>query len=183
MYNRIRTARPRDLNNEDYFLSYKEGYKYILKETPNVDSLAVVTKRNREASKAGAITLLVFGILFAILIFGLVLIVFALSKMEQIDKNNKNEYECIYYDDKKKTIIVRSFGKGIWYELPIKMVRNIFGSEGDGLFGLILVVDGNSPIYDPKETIYLDLGYATQKEKEACIKKMADIRKDDFIAY
>lgn len=170
----------RRMTSEEYFLTRLEGYKYILKEKPDLESLVVLAKRKREVRRGSAIASIIFGIPLILLFAGIFMIMYGIYTLNCIDKNADLKHECLYYDDKNKLVIFKSFERGIWYALPPQKVWNIYGSDGNDLFGLTLRFEYEGDI---EEIVYLELGFAEEKEKKALIEKMAAIRQGTFVCY
>ena len=166
------------MTEEDAFIIESDGYKYALKEKPDLASLEVLVKRKKDVKKTSQTVGIIFGIfLIPVFFIGILVIALCLANMNQIDINNDMKYECLYLNRDKKSVVFCSTGKQVWYEVDVGHVRDLYGKDGDGEFGII--VESSEDEQDYGE---LKLGYAFAEEKKAAMEKIKKLKeeKNDF---
>ena len=163
----------RYLSEEEEFL-IQDGYRFTLKEKPDLDSMVVIAKRYRNAKSTISKVAIVLGVLLIPIIIGILFIVLAAGNLNTIDYNNHSKYECIYYNEKNNSLVFRSLNRGIWYEVGIKYIKNIFGTyRDDDVFGVVIDIGDDLDID-------LKIGYATVEEKKSCLNKIELIKKGEL---
>ena len=164
----------RIFNEEQAFLAYDHGYKYVLKEKPNLDSLTILARRDRTKKKTGCIALGIIGF-FTIPLFliGLILMMASFEESGRIDYNNTAPYECVYYNREKNTVIFRTIIEKLWLEFDIERVIDVCNIDGKNVFGLTVNIGG-----DEEDSIYFRIGYATKEEKQNLSERLKQIKKE-----
>ena len=167
----------RYLNEEQSFLVDDKGYKYVLKEQPDLDSLVVLAKRDRTKNKNATIAIeIVLGILtFPLMFIGVLFFIVAYVTKAHVDDNNKAQFECVYYDEKKNTIIFRTMKEKLWLEFAPERINDVFNIDTDDVFGLNVQV---SEEYG--DVVYFSIGYTTQEEKSKLSKRIKMIKEGKF---
>ena len=167
----------RHLSEEQSFILDNDGYKYILKKKPDINSLVAIAKRFRDKNKAPQIVSIIFGIITLPLFFlGLIFIACGLSDLTRINRNKESEYECVYYDPGKNTILFHSLDREDWYEFDAKMIRGLSLNGDKGICSVIVEFSN-----DEQDCVYLKVGYLTKEEKTIAEEKIDKIKKGTFI--
>ena len=165
----------RCLTDEEYFLLEDGGYKYTLKEKPDLANLVVLAKRDRSKKRSSYAWAVILSLL--LMPIGLILLIYVIIAMNNIDSNNEANYECVYYDPEKKTIIFRTIEQKLWLEFPIDRVKDISYKDTKDLFGPIVNIAASDS--DEEDYFYFKVGYATKEEKLACSEKIQNIKKGE----
>ena len=161
------------LNEEQMFLARENGYKFTLKEKPDLDSLMVLAKRDRTRKKSIYAWAIIFGIVTLPLLFiGIVFFICAYIGMTNIDKNNERDYECVYYNEDKHTVIFCSLIENLWLEFDLDRVKDVYNKDTNDMFGLIVNISQN----EQEDNFYFKIGYVAKEEKIACSKKLKQIK-------
>ena len=162
----------RYITEEEDFLIHENGFKFVLKEKPDLESLTVICRRDRTKKRSGAIAGIIIGILLIVLFFiGILVMYFAFASLCEIDKNNECKYELFYYNPEKKTIIFCSSDKGYWYEVEAKKVRGFDSVESKDILRIVIETGD-----DEQDTNDIKVGYATTEEKKACLERINRIK-------
>ena len=161
----------RYMSEEEVFLSRDGGYKYTLKEKPDLESLTVLAKRDRSKKTAGYTALFIIGIFLIVVIIGILMVLGAVASLNTINNNNESKDECVYYNKEKNTLVFKTVDKGIWYEIDVNRIRGFVGVEDNEMFRVIFEISK-----DEQDSIALRLGYATEEEKKACANKLKLIK-------
>ena len=163
----------RYINEEQSFLVDNNGYRFTLKEKPDLESLTVLAKRDRTKKKGGYVFLLVLGFLTLPLFFiGIIFFICAYIGMTNIDKNNERDYECVYYNEDKHTVIFCSLIESLWLEFDLDRVQDVYNKDTNDIFGLKVNISDNKH----EDNFYFKIGYATKEEKLECSKKLKRIK-------
>ena len=165
----------RYMSEEEVFLSRDGGYKYTLKEKPDLESLTVLAKRDRSKKTAGYTAMFIIGIFLIAVIIGIFLIIASLVALNTINNNNESEDECVYYNKEKNTLVFKTVDQFIWYEVKVEDIKGFYGIDGDDIFRVILEISK-----DEQDSIALRLGYATIEEKKACANKFKLIKEGNL---
>lgn len=166
----------RYISEEDSFLIDDNGYKYTLKKKPDLENFVVLAKRNREVKKGSSIFCLIFGIITLPVLIGLLFIVLAISDISERSNNNECQYECVYFNPDKGTIVFQTIYKEIWYEFDPKMIRGIKPMGEDERSDIVIEL-GN----DEQDCVHLDIGYLKKEEKESFNNKLEQIKKGTYV--
>ena len=161
------------LNEEQMFLARENGYKFTIKEKPDLDSLMVLAKRDRARKKSIYVWAIIFGIITLPLLFiGVVFFICAYIGMTNIDKNNERDFECVYYNEEKHTVIFCSLVENLWLEFDLDRVKDVYNKDTNDMFGLIVNISQN----EQEDNFYFKIGYVAKEEKIACSKKLKQIK-------
>lgn len=163
----------RYINEEQSFLVDNNGYRFTLKEKPDLESLTVLARRDRTKKKGGYAFLLVLGFLTLPLLFiGIVFFICAYIGMTNIDKNNERDYECVYYNEEKHAVIFCSLIESLWLEFDLDRVQDVYNKDTKDIFGLKVNISDN----EQEDNFCFKIGYATKEEKLECSKKLKRIK-------
>ena len=160
------------ISEEDHFLIHEDGYKYTLKEKPDLESLTVLAKRDRSKKTAGYTAMFIIGIFLIVVIIGILMVIAAVVSLNTINNNNESKDECVYYNKEKNTLVFKTVDKGIWYEIDVKRIRGFIGVEDNEMFRVIFEFSK-----DEQDCIAFRLGYASTEDKKACANKLELIKK------
>lgn len=161
------------LNEEQNFLARDNGYRFTLKEKPDLDSLVVIAKRDRTRKKGAYAWAIIAGIVtFPLLFIGIVFFICAYIGMTNIDKNNERDYECVYYNEEKHTVIFCSLIENLWLEFDLDRVKDVYNKDTNEMFGLIVNISQN----EQEDNFYFKIGYVAKEEKMVCSKKLKQIK-------
>ena len=164
----------RYLNEEESFLVDDKGYQFTLKEKPDLDSLEVLIKRDRNKGKAGYIWLIVLGfVTLPLFLVGIFFFILAWVGLTRISTNNEADFECVYYNEEKNTIVFRTIIERLWLEFEIDRVKDVYNKDINDMFGLIVNIGDKE-----EDNFYFKIGYATTEEKMKGSKRIKRIKEN-----
>ena len=167
----------RYLNEEESFLVDDGGYRFTLKEKPDLESLTVLAKRDRTKKKGGYIAAIFLGIITLPLLFlGIIFFILAFTGLSRISANNETDFECIYYNEEKNTIVFRTLIEKLWLEFDMDRVKDVYNKDINDVFGLIVNISNKENVED---NFYFKIGYATQEEKMKCSERIKQLKKGE----